>query len=123
MNLGTLIDTLEAMPGNARIVYDGGTPVGKLMSWRGVYAELTLTPGGSKDESKTVADVLADAREADCGTFQGYKGGDYTMSRSTPVWADGYGDCNYNAISGVTVFQTIDGPVVTIHRINIGDYR
>lgn len=121
MNLGALIDTLAALPGDARIRLDNGE-VGELMSWRGVYAELTLTPGRA-DKPKTVAEVLSDAVAADGGTFEGYKGGDFTMDRSTPVWADDYGDCRYNAISGVTVFQTVNGPVVTIHTVNIGDYR
>jgi hypothetical protein len=33
--------------------------------------------------------------------FTGYKGGDYVMDESTPVWADDYGRCTYRVPTGV----------------------
>lgn len=119
MKLGDLIDTLAAFEPDMPILFDNGRPVGPLMSWRGVYAELTLTTGDERDSRTTVGEVLKDAQEADGKTFTGYKGGDFGMSRCTPVWADDYGDCDYWGISGVVVK---DGAVI-VQRINLEDYR
>lgn len=34
-------------------------------------------------------------------TFMGYKGGDFVMSRQTPVWVANYGDAGHTAVIGV----------------------
>jgi hypothetical protein len=115
MRLGDLIQTLSELPAAASIVREDGTHPGPLTSWRGRYNELTLPPG---DEPCTVGDVLADARAAIGKTFVGYKGGDYVMGGDTPVWADDYGDCNYDVIKSVTV--TPEHVVLTLD--NVADY-
>lgn len=51
-------------------------------SWRGSYSELAFEP----KESATVAECLAAAREADGSTYQGWKGGDYTMHGYSEVY-------------------------------------
>lgn len=91
MRLNDWIETLEAQPMTLPVYFDDGEPVGSLESWRGVYAHLTLTTGRAP---RTVAELLAEARAAVGSTYQGYKGGDFTMDESTPVWADPYGDAN-----------------------------
>jgi hypothetical protein len=97
MRLGDIIDTLERMPPTAPVKFQGGSNPSAFISWRGRYEELSLAPGGA--DEMTAAELLAKAHAADGAEFRGYKGGDFTMSRSTPVWADDYGDCNYNAIT------------------------
>jgi hypothetical protein len=85
MTLGNLIDWLEKQD-QELIVRDGfGSP----HSDRGSYDELAFTP---EPESK-IADMLAYAKSADGGTFEGWKGGDFTMSRSTSVYIGRYGEC------------------------------
>lgn len=116
MKLQELIDTLKGMPSDAFVRLDCGFPAGELMSWRGVYSELTLTWG---DKDVTVADVLADAESAVGATFTGYKGGEYEMSGRTPVWADDYGLCSYNALMGASL---VDG-VVVLATADVSDYR
>jgi hypothetical protein len=129
MRLGGLIDTLEQLPGELPVYFSDGRHPTTFASWRGVYAELTLYEGNDYDPDGedhwpslpvlTVAELLEQARAAVGETFEGYKGGDFVMSRDTAVWADDYGACNHDAIMGVTVN---DGKVeLTI--MNLSDYR
>lgn len=115
MNLGTLIETLERMPADARVRFDSDVPVGALASYRGYYEQLAL---GTANTEPTVAAVLEDARAADGGTFQGYKGGDFVMGRHTAVWADNIGDYSSVAITGA---RLVNG-VVELTTMSIRDY-
>jgi hypothetical protein len=120
MNLGTLIDALEALPPTHDVMFDDGTIPYKFHSWRGVYAELTLGRDPYGDPQRmSVKRLLGLAKKADGSTFQGYKGGDFTMSRHTPVWADDYGEYNSRGILGVTV---VDG-IVILQTADLSDYR
>jgi hypothetical protein len=101
MTLGELIEVLENAP-QCPVVYqdinDGERHYpGDFDSWRGVYAELSLEPVG---QPTTVKELLAKAKEADGKTFQGYKGGDFTMGKHTAVWADPYGESVGRGIVG-----------------------
>lgn len=83
VTLGQLIDTLAAADQGA-VVWDGfGLPG----SWRGVYEFLAFRPKADA----VVADMLRHARSAVGATFQGYKGGDFTMTRETPCFIAEYG--------------------------------
>lgn len=97
MRLGDLIATLEATPGDWLVQFSNGTTPGEFASWRGIYSQLTLCPGVAP---RTVGDLLAAARAADGAEFTGYKGGEYAMHPSTPVWADDWGQVDYRAILG-----------------------
>lgn len=66
-------------------------------SYRGYYNQLSIEPG----ESATVATLALRLSDAIGETFTGYKGGDYTMSRNTPVWISGYGTASGWAVTGV----------------------
>lgn len=118
MLLKDWIDTLEALPADAEVVFDFGASPAKLCSWRGIYAQLTLMYD-DVGKAATVAGLLVDARAADGKTYTGYKGGDYVMSLDTPVWADDYGDCNYRGLIGTRID---DGKVVLI-TADLSDYR
>ena len=85
MNLGELIDWLEKQD-QELIVKDGFSSP---HSDRGSYDELAFTP---EPEAK-ISDMLTHAKSADGGTFGGWKGGDFTMSRSTSVYIGHYGEC------------------------------
>jgi hypothetical protein len=118
MTLGDLIETLASMPADYKVRFDNGRVPTELCSWRGVYAELTLDSDGG-DARMFVGDLLKNAEEAVGKTFQGYKGGDYTMSRETPVWADEYGDYGCIGLMGARV----SGDTVTLQTANLSDYR
>lgn len=59
-------------------------------SYRGYYEDLAFEITGPT----SVGDMLAAARSALGATYQGWKGGDYEMSRYTEVWlVQEEGDC------------------------------
>ena len=87
-------------------------------SWRGSYCELAIQTEGfgryntdvvsyhssygdsyeQKDigkENPTVAEWIEVLKEAIGKTFVGYKGGDYLMSKNTPVWLAEYGHSSF----------------------------
>lgn len=78
MNLGQLIDMFSVMPDKNRVVQKG---FNNPHSWRGVYAELAFEPASNV----TVAAMLKDAESAVSTTFEGWKGGDFTMHRDTEI--------------------------------------
>lgn len=103
LNLGQLIDALDAIPLRdepQRVAFDFeyASPT-TFDSWRGVYAELAL--GFDFNTVKRLPDMIAEAKAAVGKTFEGYKGGDFTMTRDTPVWVANYGKAGSTAIVGV----------------------
>ena len=85
MTLGKLIKQLETMP--KELMVKG---LGELDSYRGYYSDLAFQP--SKDEI-AVEHLLGLCREAMGKIYQGYKGGDYLMGETTPLWVAPYGGC------------------------------
>lgn len=77
MSLGDLIAALERLDPTLRVPLGFGHP----HSYRGYYDELAFEPR----ENVTIGAMLADARSALGSTYEGWKGGDYTMSEYTPV--------------------------------------
>lgn len=83
MTLGAYVEALRRLPSDAEV------PLSEMFSWRGSYDELSVDPA----ERNSAAVLLADAEQALAGkAFTGYKGGEFKMSRFTPIWADPYGD-------------------------------
>lgn len=118
MRLADWIEALEKVPATADVMFDDGTSVGRLTSWRGVYAQLSIDT--HRGEPFTAIELLKDARDADGGTFTGWKGGDYTMDLSTPVWADEEGTCPGRIPLAV---DEIDGRVVVRTGYAPSEYR
>lgn len=106
MSLGQLIDALkEVRASNDKeditvcFDFEYARPT-DLSSWRGVYAELAI--GFAFDGDETSLDELIVRAERSVGkTFEGYKGGDFTMTRNTPVWVANYGNAGSTAVTGV----------------------
>lgn len=78
MTLDELIQALEAEDPDKVLPLGFSHP----HSWRGSYNELAFEPTANV----TVGQMLADARSALGATYEGYKGGQYTM--------DGLTDCH-----------------------------
>ncbi len=131
MRLGELIERLEAFPHQDAIVRfsDGRKPY-EFHSWRGDYAQLTLSEGYGNIETfdgvpspkwpVTVGELLIKATRAVGAKFQGWKGGDFTMSVDSPVWADEPGCCDCYAIVG---WRTGDDGTMVLEIMEIGEYR
>jgi hypothetical protein len=93
MTLGELIARLEAANPN-QVVHHGFT---NPHSYRGDYMDLAFEPAANI----TVADMLAAARSALGTTFQGWKGGDFTMTDHTWCWLSQEGDASGETISAL----------------------
>ena len=63
-------------------------------SFRGYYEQLAFEPR----RDIAVGDVLEAARSALGATYEGYKGGEYTMSEWTTCWIANYGSSSDNLI-------------------------
>lgn len=75
-----------------------------IYSWRGAYDELALNhqrDGDPKAQPMKVRAFLKMLKAAVGKTYTGYKGGDFTMSKDTPVWVSNYGDADDTAVVGV----------------------
>jgi hypothetical protein len=91
MTLGELIDHLKALPPEYTV-----QELKEPRSYRGYYSDLAFEhPQGTT----TAAKALEVAYSALGETFQGYKGGDSTMDRNTPIWFASYGDCGVKIIA------------------------
>ena len=80
-----------------------------LSSWRGAYDELAIEYD-SQDELPTVKEFLAMLNDAVGKTMTGYNGGEFLMSRLTPLWMANYGESSGPfsecvAITGITVMK------------------
>jgi len=112
LSLGGIIQLLEPIAGRqgdvagehneeALVQFDFGYlfPT-SIDSWRGSYNELALNYK-SEGELMYVSAFLDMLKKAVGTTFTGYKGGDYVMNRSTPVWVANGGDSGNTAVIGI----------------------
>lgn len=101
MALGDLIDALAMLQADLPVVFgeaEDATPVG-FDSYRGYYDELALEwVMGDPISVKTLREM---AESADGSTFTGYKGGEYSMDRSTPMWVSNYGESSGVMLVGI----------------------
>lgn len=89
--------------------FDFGTALPTTLdSWRGSYAELALgykLSGYDNDDDHfteiTAKDLLENLKSAIDKTFGGWKGGEYRMEESTPVWVANPGSSGNTGIIGV----------------------
>jgi 2-keto-4-pentenoate hydratase len=70
-------------------------------SYRGYYDHMAITFTG--ESAAEVRQLVAKLKAADGEVFSGYKGGDYRMNRSSPVWVANHGECDGTAIVGLLV--------------------
>ena len=92
MMLGEFRELLSHCPTDLPVYFDeSDTPVGGIISWRGLYSQASLDTGR---EPRTASDLLKEVDAVLAGDQrQGWKGGDYTYDESTALWADPAGDC------------------------------
>jgi hypothetical protein len=83
MVLRELIAALEAADPDTVLPLGFSNP----HSYRGYYTDLAFEPTANV----TVGQMLANARTALGATYQGYKGGDYTMDQWTECWLAEHG--------------------------------
>lgn len=85
---------------------------GSLMSYRGYYDHLALgyclDDWNNEECGITVKGLVKKLRHAIGQTFEGYKGGDFTMGPQTPVWLANYGRSQGGVITGVSDYSDED---------------
>ena len=84
MTLGGMIERLSQLDPDMQI--DG---LAEPHSYRGYYVDLAF----ETSDAMPVSEMLSMANDCMGETFEGYKGGDFTMGRTTPVWIADYGCC------------------------------
>src|SRR5262245_21405288 len=98
MRLGQFIDALSACDPLLPLVLEDGKGIHDLMSYRGYYEDLAISP---QSNIKTVGEVLVQARDALGEVFQGYKGGDFPMNKLSFLWVGEYGESGGNVLTSV----------------------
>jgi hypothetical protein len=115
LSLGELINEIEKCGiqkndgGDKEVCYDFGTAIPTdLDSYRGSYNELALgykLTGYDNDaehlKDVKAKDLLQHLKEAIGKEYTGWKGGEYTMSKDTPLWVANSGNAGSTAILGV----------------------
>jgi hypothetical protein len=102
--LGELIVALDMIENRSLPVYlDRFEIPTHFISWRGSYDELAI----EFDETSlplTVEQFLSKCKSVlDGEVFVGYKGGEFTMGRRTPVWVDHYGEGIHRGVIGIKI--------------------
>jgi len=77
-------------------------------SWRGSYDELALNFETQGEEMK-VSEFLNMLKECIGKTFTGYKGGDFTMHKGTPIWV-----ANHSHSGNTAVIDVIDNGYIVL---------
>lgn len=95
MTLSELIGALETADPGLVLPLGFSNP----HSYRVFYTDLAFEPTANV----TVGQMLADARSALGATYQGHKGGDYTMDGWTECWLAEEGNGNGEAIGPVLI--------------------
>lgn len=113
MTLGELIEKLEGVPDTEYVVHLHGkmsVTIGSPHSYRGYYCDLAFME--VVGPLPTVEDVLIMLKGCMGKTFTGYKGGEFMMGESTPVWISVYGECS--RIAPVDIILNEEKFIVTI---------
>ena len=115
ITIGELLALIKDIPeksgdDNVEVSFDFGTayPIG-LSSWRGSYAELAINYGLSGYDNDNasqfahldLAEFRKELEEAVGKTFQGWKGGDFTMTLDTPLWVANDGNVGNTGVVGI----------------------
>lgn len=110
--LGLLIEALKKCSQDATVHFDFPEMLPTTFnSYRGWYDQLALgfdrhsyygaSSSPKKLEWPKVSELLERAQYAVGATYTGYKGGDYTMHKHTPVWVANYGDASCVGLVGI----------------------
>lgn len=100
MTIGELRQAIKRADPAATVVFDFAyfRPDG-VDSYRGYYEQLAI--GYSNEGEITVEQFDQMLRESLTKTFHGYKGGEYDMYESTPVWVANHGEGGGTAVVNV----------------------
>ncbi len=114
MTLGDLANALAELDAEMPVQFDNGENPGTFGSYRGYYEQAYLGEGGGSavvGELREVLDRFIDS------TQTGYKGGEFHMTESTPLWRAEYGRTGYHIVGTVQR----DGNLILLVDLNGDD--
>jgi len=126
LSLGEIILKLESIKNTKLpILFDIKKyhPTG-IDSWRGSYNELALEYD-DKGKPMLLCDFLKILKDTLGKTFIGYKGGNFLMGKTTPVWVANYGECHGFRKDGykeTAVIDVLEQKSVVIIKTKAMDY-
>ena len=106
LTLGGLIRTLKDAPEDALVLFSDGIPPDDLDSYRGYYSDIAISNDSSGNRI-LVSAFLAKCTDALGNTFEGYKGGDFVMDDTSPLWRAGYGHASGIAIVDAVLIENV----------------
>lgn len=113
LTLGKAIEFLAKASRSYVVVFDyNNHSPGEEMSYRGYYSDLSFETNDS--EPKTVDEFDHQLNRALGQEYTGYKGGEFLMGLTTPLWQSPYGTTG-RAIVGIR--NTSDGTVELITKV------
>lgn len=97
--LGELLILLEQVSNKKLPVkFSSGKKPTKLSSWRGSYREIAFQYDDSADSPcPSVEDIINQIKNSIGSKFEGYKGGEFLMGKTTPVWVSQWGQSSREA--------------------------
>jgi hypothetical protein len=104
LTLGDAVQHLESMDSLTPVEFDDGLLPSieeGVRSYRGYYSDLAID-SEAFGAPVTAGELAIMLRSAIGETFYGYKGGEYIMTESTPLWRASYGCCGL-AITGLEI--------------------
>lgn len=102
LGLGKLIERLEREDPNRVLPLGFANP----HSWRGDYYALAFEPVANI----SIGDMLAAARSAVGATYEGWKGGDFTMGEYSDCWIAREGEAGDNKIGPLLLELLLTAP-------------
>lgn len=123
ITLGELISLLREQDPSRYIRFDFGTAVPtQCDSYRGSYDEIALGYRLSGYDCNStglaepkVKETLAELERAVGSTFTGWKGGDYIMTKDTPIWAENPGNASNTGITGALLGEDSEVVITTAY--------
>lgn len=108
MDLGELCDTIRNAPKGTIVMTDTGESVSNPHSYRGYYEQASIEPDST---GTSYTEHFSDQLDAFIDNIaEGWKGGDFYMDSSTPVWVSYEGSCSGRALVGIEM----DGDVMVL---------
>jgi hypothetical protein len=101
LNLGELVDLLKQVERDEQttVMFDFcGLAPDKIRSYRGYYEQLSVD---YREGITLLEPFISDLDLAIGQTYEGYKGGEFTMHRGTPLWVSPYGRAETTVITGI----------------------
>ncbi len=114
LTLGGAIEQLAKFPNRYVVTFDEtNLSPHEEMSYRGYYSDLAFT---EIDEPKTVEAFAHQLGAALDQEYTGYKGGEFRMNASTPLWVSEYGDASDIALMSMHVAE--DRVVIVTKKVS-----